>query len=216
MCYTSKDKVLPHIIRLDCILRSSNAKQRKKCNEVRPRCSRCSERDLGCEYEVAIIGTDRKAPSFAETAVGHQQPWAGQAFFQPETRAEDIIRARCLLQDSAYQKTKIDADLSTWTSDRWLQLVYLWTGTSYPSLPLPWDFSVHTADSSFLCRCAVCTRHPYGWYSDASGVASASYGGFTTAATEYDRYQGAAMNTSDYLRYPLETIPRHRRWDSEI
>lgn len=209
MCFISKDKVSSLLVRLDCVLRSSNTKKRKKCNEVRPMCSRCSERNLGCVYEAAIPATDGEASSFAETAVGQEQPWVNQGFLQPGAGPENITNAQYLRKGKGYQQTTNDADLSPWASNRLLQLEYLRTGTSHA---LPWDTSLHSAESSFLCRCVVCTRHQYGWSLDASGVASACYGGFTQAAANYDKCQWAAFDTCDYSRYPVEPIAKHRGW----
>ncbi|ESZ93463.1 hypothetical protein SBOR_6170 [Sclerotinia borealis F-4128] len=44
--------------------------KKKKCNEERPRCDRCTERGLQCGYE-AVKPRKRRRPSYAESALSH-------------------------------------------------------------------------------------------------------------------------------------------------
>ncbi|KAB8300046.1 hypothetical protein EYC80_000284 [Monilinia laxa] len=44
--------------------------KKKKCNEERPRCDRCAERGLQCEYE-AVKPRKRRRSSYAESALSH-------------------------------------------------------------------------------------------------------------------------------------------------
>ncbi|CAD6439818.1 1c0ca190-55c3-4460-b7b5-15fd257bf3aa [Sclerotinia trifoliorum] len=45
--------------------------KKKKCNEVRPRCDRCTDRGLQCEYE-AVKPRKRRRASSAESALSHE------------------------------------------------------------------------------------------------------------------------------------------------
>lgn len=70
--------------------------KKKKCNEVRPQCDRCTERGLTCEYEV-VKPRKRRRTSFAGSALsnGSNSPpyyndsWGGR--FEEEGDIEDTI-----------------------------------------------------------------------------------------------------------------------------
>ena len=75
----------------------TNRWQKKKCNEERPQCDRCSERGLKCEYE-PVKPRKRRRTSFAGSALSHETEssafyngrWAGRFYETDENDNDDI------------------------------------------------------------------------------------------------------------------------------
>ncbi|KAE9370217.1 hypothetical protein N431DRAFT_411356 [Stipitochalara longipes BDJ] len=89
--------------------------KKKKCNEQRPQCDRCSERDLKCEYE-PVKPRKRRRTSFAGSALSHETEssafcndrWPGRFYERHGHDNEDVHKWE---KGSQYHYPESDASI---------------------------------------------------------------------------------------------------------
>jgi len=110
----SKEKVELHanVALMRCLTKTS---QKKKCNEQRPQCDRCTDRGLKCEYE-PVKPRKRRRTSFAGSALSNDtdtsafcnERWQGRFYESDGNGIEDIHKWE---KDSTFQYPESDESI---------------------------------------------------------------------------------------------------------